>query len=102
MFAANQSARDLAQLMDVITVAKLDHNKLDESFRSWENKLIKYERDSKTQLPDNLKMGLLINKLTCKLRDHVRLNISTITTYQQLRELVFTYFKTNEFDQALS
>ena len=52
--------------IDYLTVAKatFSHNNFEESFSTWEFEVERYERDNNTQLPDQVKIAVLMNETT--------------------------------------
>ena len=48
-----------------------DNNNFEESFSNWEFELNKYERDNNTQLPDQVKIAVLMNETNGPLQQHL-------------------------------
>jgi hypothetical protein len=64
-------------------------------FDKWEDSKKKYERDTKTSIPDSVLIALLIGKTRGALLTHLRLNLAGLKTYQALREEILQRHKTN-------
>jgi len=47
-----------------------NHNNFEESFSTWEFEVDRYERDNNTQLPDKVKISVLMNETTGLLQQH--------------------------------
>ena len=63
-------------------------------FDRWEDLKKKYERDTKSQIPDSVLIALLVGKTKGALLTHLRLNLANLKTFQQLREEILQYHKT--------
>ena len=48
-----------------------NHNNVEESFSTWEFEVERYERDNNTQLPDQVKIAVLMNETTGPLQQHL-------------------------------
>ena len=72
---------------------QLDENKFEESFATWEFQLAKYEQDSRTLLPDAIKIAILLNETKGPLQQHLQLQAGNVTTYAQIRSLVVEYHR---------
>ena len=51
---------------------QLDEQKFNQSFRTWEFQLAKYEQDNHTLLPDAVKMAILLNETQGPLQQHLQ------------------------------
>ena len=49
----------------------------------WESELSKYERDNNAQLPEQVKIAVLLNETTGPLQQHLQLLVSSIKRYSQ-------------------
>ena len=54
----------------------------------------RYERDNNTQLPDQIKIAVLMNETTGPLQQHLRLNAGQSPTYPMIREITTEYYRT--------
>ena len=72
---------------------KFDDHKFEESFLQWEFELAKYERDNGGQLPDNVKIAVLLNETKGALQQHLQLRSGTVTTYQEIRNIIIEYYR---------
>ena len=71
-----------------------DTNNFEESFSNWEFELNRYERDNTTQLPDSIKIAILMNETTGQLQQHLHLNAGMTTTYNEVRNIIMEYYRT--------
>ena len=70
-----------------------DHNNFEESFSSWEFDVNRYERDNNTQLPDQIKIAILLNETKGPLQQHLQLNASPAPTYNDVRLVIMEYYR---------
>jgi hypothetical protein len=54
----------------------------------------KYERDTKSTIPDSVLIALLVSKTKGALLTHLRLNLAGLKSYQNLRDEILQYHKT--------
>ena len=73
---------------------KFDNNNFEESFSTWEFELARYERDNSAQLPDQVKIAVLMNETTGPLQQHLHLNAGTTPTYAEVRATIMEYYRT--------
>ena len=71
-----------------------NHNNFEESFSTWEFEVDRYERDNNTQLPDQVKIAVLMNETTGPLQQHLHLNAGQAPTYPMIREIITEYYRT--------
>jgi hypothetical protein len=76
-----------------------DNNNFEESFPTWEFELARYERDNNTQLPDAVKIAVLMNETTGALQQHLQLNAGQAPTYNEVRETMEYYRTTIAFSR---
>ena len=67
-----------------------DNNNFEESFSNWEFELNKYERDNNTQLPDQVKIAVLMNGTKGPLQQHLQLMAGATPTYTDVRATIIT------------
>ena len=78
----------MTQLLDFLfSPATFEHD-----FTAWETLKVKYERQTGTELPDDVLVATLLNKTSGALQQHLRLNARTLQTYQQTRDTIVEYF----------
>ena len=70
-----------------------DTNNFEESFSTWEFELARYERDNNAQLPDQVKIAVIMNETT-PLQQHLHLNASATPTYAEVRTTIMEYYRT--------
>jgi hypothetical protein len=63
----------------------LDTNNFKESFSSWEFELSRYERDNNIQLPDQVKIAVLMNEKKGPLQQHLHLRAGATPTCAAIR-----------------
>ena len=51
----------------------------EDSLSTWEEEINKYEKETSTQLSDDIKIGILVNETKGKLQEHLRLNAGNYT-----------------------
>ena len=71
-----------------------DNNNFEESFSNWEFELNKYERDNSTQLPDQVKIAVLMNETKGPLQQHLHLMAGATPTYMGIRATITEYYRT--------
>ena len=71
----------------------LDPNNFEESFANWEYELTRFERDSSTTLPDQVKIAILLNETTGPLQQHLQLLAGTNQTYAAIRTTITEYYR---------
>ena len=71
-----------------------DNNNFEESFSNWEFELNKYERDNNTQLPDQVKIAVLMNETKGPLQQHLHLMAGATPTYTDIRATIMEYYRT--------
>ena len=71
-----------------------DNNNFEESFSNWEFELNKYERDNNTQLPDQVKIAVLMNETNGPLQQHLQLMAGATPTYTDVRATIMEYYRT--------
>ena len=71
-----------------------NHINFEESFSTWEFEVGRYERDNNTQLPDQVKIAVLMNETTGPLQQHLHLNAGHAPTYNAIREIITEYYRT--------
>ena len=76
------------------TQTQVWHHNFEESFSTWEFELARYERDNNAQLPDQVKIAVLMNETTGPLQQHLHLNASATPTYAEVRTTIMEYYRT--------
>jgi hypothetical protein len=64
------------RVLNQILKPSFNDNKFEESFATWEIEINRYERDSNTILPDNIKIAALRNETHGALQQHLQLTAS--------------------------
>ena len=92
-FAIPVGTRSIGYLTKLLKPT-FDTNNFEESFSTWEFELARYERDNNAQLPDQVKIAVLMNETTGPLQQHLRLNASATPTYAEVRTTIMEYYRT--------
>ena len=92
-FAIPVGTRSIGYLTKLLK-PKFDTNNFEESFSTWEFELARYERDNNAQLPDQVKIAVLMNETTGPLQQHLHLNASATPTYVEVRTTIMEYYRT--------
>ena len=71
-----------------------DSNNFEESFSYWEFEHNRYERDNNTQLPDQVKIAVLMNETKGPLQQHLHLMAGATPTYMDIRATITEYYRT--------
>ena len=61
-------------------------------FASWETLVSKYETETTSALPDNVKLANLLNRTSGALQRHLRLNATLTSTYVEVRDIIQSYY----------
>ena len=91
-FALPIGTRSIGYLTKIMKPT-FDHNNFEESFSSWEFDVNRYERDNNTQLPDQIKIAILLNETKGPLQQHLQLSASTAPTYNDVRLVIMEYYR---------
>ena len=92
-FAIPVGTRSIGYLTKLLK-PKFDTNNFEESFSTWEFELARYERDNNAQLPDQVKIAVLMNETAGPLQQHLHLNASATPTYAEVRTTIMEYYRT--------
>ena len=68
-------------------------NAFEDTFSSWEDEILKYEKETKTQLSDDVKIGILMTEIKGPLQQHLRLHATMVTRYQEIKEIIVNFFR---------
>ena len=66
----------------------------EDSLSSWEEEINKYEKETSSHLADDIKIGILMNETRGKLQEFLRLSAGNYTKYQDIKDVILTYFRT--------
>ena len=92
-FALPVGTRSIGYLTKLLKPT-LNPDNFEESFSNWEFDVNRYERDNNTKLPDQVKIAILLNETKGPLQQHLQLNASTTTTYNDMRHAIMEYYRT--------
>ena len=92
-FATPVGTRSIGYLTKLLKPT-FDTNNFEESFSTWEFELARYERDNNAQLPDQVKIAVLMNETRGPLQQHLHLNASATPTYAEVRTTIMEYYRT--------
>ena len=65
----------------------------EDSFSVWEDDLVKYEKETKTKLSDDIRIAVLMTEIRGPLQEHLRLNAATVTKYEDFKDIIVNYFR---------
>ena len=68
-----------------------DTNNFEESFSNWEYEIQQYESDNSTNLPEQVKVAVLMNRTRGPLQQHLHLNAGASPTYAEIRTTITEY-----------
>ena len=80
-FTLPGTTRDVSTLSNIMTY-NFNMQDFEKDFDKWENLKKKYEKATKTSLPDSVLIALLLGKTTGPLLTHLRLNLASLKTYE--------------------
>ena len=66
-------------------------NNFKESFSNWEYEIQQYESDNTTNLPDQVKVAVLMNRTRGPFKQHLHLNAGASPTYSEIRTTITEY-----------
>ena len=92
-FTLPGTTRDVGLLSQILGFS-FSESDFQKDFDRWEDLKKKYERDTKSTIPDSVLIALLVGKTRGALLTHLRLNLAGLKTYQKLREEILQYHKT--------
>ena len=92
-FTLPGTTRDVGLLSQILGFSFSDQD-FQKDFDRWEDLKQKYERDTKSTIPDSVLIALLVSKTKGPLLTHLRLNLAGLTSYQNLRDEILQYHKT--------
>ena len=72
---------------------KFDNNNFEESFSTWEFELQRFERDNGQQLPDAVKIAVLLNETTGPLQQHLQLLSGQNPNYARVKATITEYYR---------
>ena len=72
---------------------KFDNNNFEKSFSTWEFELQRFERDNGQQLPDAVKIAVLLNETTGPLKQHLQLLSGQNPTYARVKQTIIEYYR---------
>ena len=91
-YSPNPMARQFGTLGQILEPVFNETTFLDD-FIKWESDITKYERETATQLSDNVKIAVLDNKTSGEFQQHLSLNASRLNTYPEVRAVLVDYIK---------
>ena len=91
-FTLPGAAKDVGLLSKIMNFT-FRTSDFDKDFDQWENLKKRYERQTKSLIPDSVLIALLLGKTEGALLTHLRLNLANLKTYNALREEILSYHK---------
>ena len=92
-FTLPGTTRDVGLLSQILGFSFSDQD-FQKDFDRWEDLKKKYERDTKSTIPDSVLIALLVSKTKGPLLTHLRLNLAGLKNYHNLRDEILQYHKT--------
>ena len=71
-----------------------DEHRFEEAFASWEFEVNRYERENTVNIPDSIKIAILLNETRGALQQHLQLTASNTRDYNTVREIIIEYYRT--------
>ena len=71
-----------------------DEHRFEEAFASWEFEVNRYERENTVNIPDSIKIAILLNETKGALQQHLQLTASNVRDYNAVREIIIEYYRT--------
>ena len=93
-FAIPLGTRSIGYLTNLLKPT-FDTNNFEESFATWEFELSRFERDNGQQLPDAVKIAVLLNETTGPLQQHLQLLSGSNPSYRQVKDTIIEYYRSN-------
>jgi len=85
-------ARSVGRLSKILK-PDFNMNAVEDTFSSWEDEIIKYEKETKTPISDYVKIGILMTEIKGPLQEHLRLHATTVTKYHDIKDIIVNYFR---------
>ena len=89
-YAMNDTNRALVSFNKIANL-KLHGDDLQAQLIAWEKEVATYERSMETTFSEKYKLHAVINGTTGSLHSHLSYHLRSITTYQQLRQMIFDH-----------
>jgi len=87
------NAKSVGRLSKILR-PNLNNGSFEDSFSSWEDEIQKYEKETKSTLSDDVKVAVLLSETRGPLQEHLRLNASTMSNYNDVKDIIVQYFRT--------
>ena len=71
-----------------------DEHRFEGAFASWEFEVNRYERENTVNIPDSIKIAILLNETKGALQQHLQLTASNVRDYNAVREIIIEYYRT--------
>ena len=95
-FTLPGTTRDVGLLSQILGFSFSDGD-FQKDFDKWEDLKKKYERDTKTTIPDSVLIALLVSRTKGALLTHLRLNLAGLKTHQHLVSSFYHYTRNFTF-----
>ena len=70
-----------------------EEHRFEEAFASWEFEVNRYERENTVNIPDSIKIAILLNETKGALQQHLQLTASNTRDYNTVREIIIEYYR---------
>ena len=91
-FSPPGTALDISLLTRVLEF-KFRPDHFEQDYSEWETLKARYERQSRSALPDSILVATLLSKTTGALQQHLRLNVRSLDTYETVRNVITAYYR---------
>ena len=88
--------------LSVLLRKKFPEDDFESHFDAWEHEIAKYERDTKTFVSDDVKIGIVMGGTTGPLNEYLTLQSSTFVTFAALKNVCVNYHKNRSAFKAAS
>ena len=90
-YSNNTIAGTLRKILQVVAAPKLEIHQVSRGVTNWEANVKEYERTNKTQLPDMVKMVVLVNMMPKEVQDIIFTNAENLKNTNQVREKIMAW-----------
>ena len=90
LFALPGTAQNISLLTKVLEF-RFRTEQFEQDYSEWETLKNRYERHTGTTLPDSALVATLLNKTSGPLQQHLRLNVRTLDTYENVKSVILAY-----------
>ena len=89
-FALPGTAQNISLLTKVLEF-RFSTEQFEQDYSEWETLKNRYERHTGMTLPVSVLVATLSNKTSGRLQQHLRLNVRTLNTYENVKSVILAY-----------